>query len=142
MEHSSFEVAAIKLDLANNICEIEQVSKKVISLDNLIKEDQTEIQKLENKLKKLKILLSGSLESLEKRIVPPIHERLELLGIDIAALKDETLTATDDLKQKIDGITDCDLVNITRRPVPMHSVPDETYFNEISPLGCRQSGGK
>ena len=119
MEHSSFEVEAIKSDLANNIREIDLVSEKVISLDNLIKEDQTEIQKLENKLKKLKILLSGSLESLEKRIVPPIHERLELISIDIAALKDETLTATDDLKQKIDGITDCDLVIITRRPVPL-----------------------
>ena len=54
MEHSSSEVEAIKSDLANNIREIDQVSEKVISLDNLIKEDQTEIQKLENKLKKLK----------------------------------------------------------------------------------------
>ena len=117
MEHSSAEVETIKLDLANNICGIEQVSERVESLDNLIKEDQTEIQKLENKLKKLKILLSGSLESLENRIVPPIHERLEQLGLDIASLKDETVTTTDDLKQKIDGITDCDLVNITRRPV-------------------------
>ena len=117
MEHSSSEVETIKLDVANNICGIEQVSERVESLDNLIKEDQTEIQKLENKLKKLKILLSGSLESLENRIVPPIHERLEQVGLDIASLKDETVTTTDDLKQKIDGITDCDLVNITRRPV-------------------------
>jgi len=115
VENSSSECVALKLDLANNVCNLDQVSEKVNSLDNLIKEDQTEIQKLESKLKKFKILLSGSLESLEKRIVTPIHERLELLGLDIATLKDETAGTADDLKQKINGIESCDLVNITRR---------------------------
>ena len=68
-------------------------------------------------MKKFKILFSGSLESLEERIVNPIHERLELLGLDIATLKDETAGTADDLKQKIDGIESCDLVNMTRRLV-------------------------
>lgn len=121
MEHSSSECETLKLDLADNICNLDQVSEKVKSLGDLILEDQTEIQKLESKLKKLKILLSGSLESLETRIVTPIHERLDLLGVDITILKDETGTAADDLKQKIDGIESCDLVNITRRPVLIHS---------------------
>ena len=117
MEHSSSECETLKVDLANNICNLDQVSEKLKSLGDLIFEDKTEIQKLESKLKKLKILMSGSLESLEKRIVTPIHERLDLLGVDITTLKDETGTAADDLKQKIDGIESCDLVNITRRPV-------------------------
>ena len=141
MEHSSSECETLKVDLANNICNIDQVSEKVKSLGNLILEDQTEIQKLESKLKKLKILMSGSLESLEKRIVTPIHERLDLLGVDITNLKDETGIAADDLKQKIDGIESCDLVNITRRPVLIHSFT-EICFDEISSLGCRRSGEK
>ena len=141
MEHSSSECETLKVNLANNICNIDQVSEKVKSLGNLILEDQSEIQKLESKLKKLKILMSGSLESLEKRIVTPIHERLDLLGVDITTLKDETGTAAEDLKQKIDGIESCDLVNITRRPVLIHSFT-EIFFDEISSLGCRRSGGK
>lgn len=124
MEHSSSECETLKVDLANNICNLDQVSEKVKSLGNLILEDQTEIQKLESKLKKLKILMSGSLESLEKRIVTPIHERLDLLGVDITTLKDETGIAAEDLKQKIDGIESCDLVNITRRQVLIHSFTD------------------
>ena len=141
MEHSSSECETLKVDLANNICNIDQVSEKVKSLGNLILEDQTEIQKLESKLKKLKILMSGSLESLEKRIVTPIHERLDLLGVDITNLKDETGIAADDLKQKIDGIESCDLVNITRRQVLIYSFT-QICFDEISSLGCRRSGEK
>ena len=141
MEHSSSECETLKVDLANNICNLDQVSEKVKSLGNLILEDQTEIQKLESKLKKLKILMSGSLESLEKRIVTPIHERLDLLGVDITTLRDETGTAADDLKQKIDGIESCDLVNITRRQVLIHSFT-EICFDGISSLGCRRSGEK
>ena len=141
MEHSSSECETLKLDLANNICNLDQVSEKVKTLDNLLLEDQAEIQKLESKLKKLKILLSGSLEALETRIVTPIRDRLDLLGADITTLKDETGTAADDLKQKIDGIESCDLVNITRRSVLIHSFT-EICFDEISSLGCRRSGGK
>ena len=91
------------------------LTEQLSQVDDSIDKDRTEFKKVENKLKKLKIALSGSIESLKDSISASLEDKTVTLAENIAALREETDAATAELKQRFDGFESCDVVNITRR---------------------------
>ena len=91
------------------------LTEQLSHVDDSIDKDRTEFKKVENKLKKLKIALSGSIESLKDSISASLEDKTVTLAENIAALREETDAATAELKQRFDGFESCDVVNITRR---------------------------
>ena len=91
------------------------LTEQLSHVDDSIDKDRTEFKKVENKLKKLKIALSGSIESLKDSISVSLEDKTVTLADNIAALREETDAATAELKQRFDGFESCDVVNITRR---------------------------
>ena len=91
------------------------LTEQLSQMDESIDKDRTEFKKVENKLKKLKIALSGSIESLKDSISVSLEDKTVTLAENIAALREETDAATAELKQRFDGFESCDVVNITRR---------------------------
>ena len=91
------------------------LTEQLSHVDDSIDKDRTEFKKVENKLKKLKIALSGSIESLKDSISVSLEDKTVTLADNIVALREETDAATAELKQRFDGFESCDVVNITRR---------------------------
>ena len=85
------------------------------AINQVFVEEQAEIRKVENKMKKMKIMISSTLESLEKKISLPIQEITNKLETDLDKFKDETEQNMTDLKDRFDGFENIDVVNITRR---------------------------
>ena len=113
---------SIKCDLEKTQCEQSNVSSRMIALeenmnavDQVFAVEQAEIRKVENKMKKLKILMSSSLESIEEKISLPIQEITNRLATDLEKLKDDTEQSMTELKDRFDGFENIDVVNITRR---------------------------
>ena len=91
------------------------INESMSSLEDIVTTDQLEMKKLENKLKKMKIMVSGSLESVEQRLMAQITERYSKLEVDMVNVGEDTEQNITELRQRFDGLENCDIVNITRR---------------------------
>ena len=85
------------------------------TLEEIVVTDQAEVRKLETKLKKMKMMLSESLEPLEQRLMTQINERYNKLEVDMVTVTEDTEQNITELRQRFDGLENCDIVNITRR---------------------------
>ena len=101
--------------MTEKFASVGQFDEKMKTVEEIVAIDQTEIRKIENKLRKLKLMMSSSLESLEERIVPVFQDKVSGLELGLLSFKDETESSISDLKQRFDGFENCDVVNITRR---------------------------
>ena len=92
-----------------------QLDENMKTIEEIVAIDQTEMRKIENKLRKMKMIMSSSIESLESRVVPVVREKTENLEMQLLSFKEEIENNVGDLKDRFDGFENCDLVNISRR---------------------------
>ena len=85
------------------------------AIDQVFAAEQAEIRKVENKMKKMKIMISSTLESLEEKISLPIQQITNKLCSDLEKFKEDSEQNMTDLKDRFDGFENIDVVNITRR---------------------------
>ena len=83
--------------------------------EEMIVTGQTDIKKLDSKVRKVRSLLDGCMEGLEDKINFPIRELTCMLETEIRQLKVDSDSQLSELRQRFDEFENCDLVNINRR---------------------------